>query len=374
MQGKQIFQPKLFYQVKWQELVPKNHLLRRLERVLDLGFVQAKTKSLYCEENGRPSIDPEVFFRMQIVSYLYGVVSDRQLCEEIQVNLAYRWFCRLSLEDEVPDHSSLSRIRDRPGESFFKEAFETILEQCRKAGLVPGKKVIADASLIQASASIDSLEERDIPSDNQTILKRYDRRIGSYVLGKKSRKRSNQTHQSKTDPDSSLVARPNCYNKLYHKVHYSCDATSRVITDCHVTTGARHEGQVLPERLKYQQKQLALEISEIIADRGYGRGPTYRFCREQKIRSYIPLHDDHYGEHRVPRNEFLYQKKEDRYRCPQGHYLYPYEKLTGSSRRYRILGGHCQTCPPRNSCLPDKQKHRARFLFRNPYQDLIDQV
>ena len=124
MQGHQTYQPELFSSISVEDLIPKNHLLRRLDKILDLSFIKPMTKHLYCTDNGRPSIDPELFIRMLLVSYFYGVNSDRRLCEEVGLNIAYRWFCRLSLNDKVPDHSSLSKIRDRLGEDTFKKIFD----------------------------------------------------------------------------------------------------------------------------------------------------------------------------------------------------------------------------------------------------------
>ena len=152
MQGSHNFQPELFVQIDYQALIPDNHLLRRIDKVLDLSFVKQLTKKFYSETQGRPSIDPEVFFRMCILGHIYGIKSDRQLCEEVTMNIAYRWFVRLSMSDTVLDHSSLTRIRDRLGVGSFEAIFEQIVEQCRDAGLVPGERIITDASLVEANA------------------------------------------------------------------------------------------------------------------------------------------------------------------------------------------------------------------------------
>ena len=117
MQGRQAFDPKAKTVIDLDSFVADDHLLRRVDRVLGLSFVRELTAGCYFDGRGRPSIDPEVYFRMLLVEYLYGITSDRRLCEEVRYNLAYRWFCRLSLEDDVPDHSSLSRIQGRYGEA-----------------------------------------------------------------------------------------------------------------------------------------------------------------------------------------------------------------------------------------------------------------
>src|SRR5271154_4718093 len=131
MQGKHEYQPELFATIDFEILIPKGHLLRRIDKVLDLSFLPELTAPLYSESHGRPSIDPEVFIRMVLLSYLYNIDSDRQLCEEVGYNLAYRWFCKLSLKDSVPDHSSITRIRDRLGEKVYEQIFEQVVDQCR---------------------------------------------------------------------------------------------------------------------------------------------------------------------------------------------------------------------------------------------------
>jgi transposase len=134
MQGKHEYQPRLFSTIQIEILIPQKHLLRRLDATLDLGFVRELTKPLYSKSNGRPSIDPEIFVRMILLEYLYDIPSDRQLCEEIGFNLAYRWFCRFSLEDEIPDHSSMTRIRDRLANRLFRKYSSTSFDFARRAG------------------------------------------------------------------------------------------------------------------------------------------------------------------------------------------------------------------------------------------------
>ena len=118
MQGKQRYIQALFVSLDLDQFIPVDHRLRSIDRILDFSFIRPLTKNLYCQRDGRPSIDPVVFFKMQVIKYLYGISSDRQLCADIHVNLAYRWFLRLPIEEKVPDHSSLTKIRDRLGEDM----------------------------------------------------------------------------------------------------------------------------------------------------------------------------------------------------------------------------------------------------------------
>ena len=142
---------------------------------------------------------------MQLVAYFYGITKDRRLCEEVHDNLAYRWFCRLSLDDDVPDHSSLTRIRDRLGEEVFEAVFRRIVAQCQQKGLVKDPcRVMTDATLIAADASLNSLVHND-PEQAQREEEAQHERRGS-IDGRAQRKLSNQTHRSRTDPDATLGA------------------------------------------------------------------------------------------------------------------------------------------------------------------------
>jgi transposase len=375
MQGYKPYQEKLFSTVNLREMIPDNHLLVRIDKEIDFSFIYDLTKGLYCHDNGRPSIDPVLFFRMQIVGYLFDIQSDRQLCEEIHLNIAYRWFCQLNLEDKVPDHSSLTKIRDRFGVETFQNIFETLIIQWKKEGIINGKRMMSDASLVEANASMGSLIKREDGDPNAKELKKYERRYHDFNEGKKERKFSNQTHVSKTDPDATFVSRKSHYKKLNYKTHYSIDADSRIIVDCYATTGSKHECTILPERAGYILNRFAFTVKEWIADKGYGRGPTYEYFRKNTITTYIPLHNESLGEGKISRGEFQYDRENDRYLCPAGHYLYPYEKLEhGIMKRYRIKDGHCKTCPLRKTCLPDKYQHRSRFIYRSPHQDEIDEI
>ena len=149
MQGVHAFEPTAKVAIDLESFVANDHFLRRVDQVLDLSFVRELTAGRYVSGKGRPSIDPEVFFRMLILAFLYGIASDRRLCEDVRDNLAYRWFYRLSLTDEVPDHSSFTRIRDRYGEEIFHVVFRRIVELCQKKGLVKKEcRVMTDATQI----------------------------------------------------------------------------------------------------------------------------------------------------------------------------------------------------------------------------------
>jgi transposase len=154
MGHRQVEQAALFYEFSLEKHVPADHLLRSIDRFVELGDLRRYLASFY-SAMGRPSIDPELMIRMLIVGYRFGIRSERRLCEEVHLNLAYRWFCRLGLDGGVPDHSTFSKNRHgRFRQSdLLRRLFETILRRCIKEGLVGGEGFAVDASLIKAEAN-----------------------------------------------------------------------------------------------------------------------------------------------------------------------------------------------------------------------------
>jgi transposase len=288
MQGTHVFQPRTETAIDLESFIAEDHFLRKVDRVLELSFVRDITAACYAVGMGRSSIDPEVFFRMLLVAYLYGIKSDRRLCEEVRYNLAYRWFCRLSLEDDIPDHSSLSRIRDRYGEKIFEVVFRRIVAICKDKGLVAHEcHVMTDATLIAADASLNSLIHNDTEIAEQEAADQHRHR--GLRDSSSARRVTNQTHTSRTDPEATLAQKEGTPRQLKYKVHQSIDADSRVILDTEVTTGARHDNQPYLGQLQRIRTRYQINIREATADRGYGSAAIIRTLQQQGITTYIPL-------------------------------------------------------------------------------------
>jgi transposase len=300
-----VFEPKTRTVIDLESFIPEDHLLRQIDRIVEPAFIRKLTTSCYAEGRGRPSIDPVVYFRMQLVAYLYGIDSDRRLCEEVHFNLAYRWFCRLSLEDEVPDHSSFSRIRDRYGEKIYEQVFHEIVKLCQQHGLVAEScSVMTDATLIAADASLNSLIHNDTNEANKEVeSQQRDRGLKD---GSSARRVSNKTHTSHTDPDATLAQKPGTPRQLKYKVHQSIDADSRVILDTYVTTGARHDNQPYLDQLQRIEHRYKLTIHEVTADRGYGSAAIIHSLQEQGKQTFIPLWSGRVGNSKYLKNRIAF--------------------------------------------------------------------
>jgi transposase len=375
MQGVQAFEPKAKASIDLESFVAEDHFLRRINRVLDLSFIRELTTARYSDGQGRPSIDPEVFFRMQLVAYFYGITTDRRLCEEVRYNLAYRWFCRLSLGEDVPDHSSLTRIRDRLGEEVFEAVFRRIVAQCQEKGLVKEHcRVMTDATLMAATASLNSLVHHDPEQAKQEEEAQRQRR--RTIDEKVSRQLSNQTHRSRTDPDATLAQKKGTPLQLKYKVHQTIDADSRVILDSEVTTGARQDSQPYLEQIQRVRDRYKLTIDEAITDRGYGSAEIIQSLKEQGIKPYIPLRNRNCGRNSGSAAGLEYERERDRLRCAAGKYLSPNAGNYWNRTRYSTAPGACRDCALASGCAAKSrpQAPHTRFVLRHNDQDLFDEV
>ena len=374
MQGSHSFDPRAKVEIDLESSVGPNHVLRKIDRLLDMAFVRELTSACYAEGKGRPSIDPEIYFRIELVGYLFGIRSERQLCEQVRDNLAYRWFCHLPLNEGVPDHSSLTRIRDRLGEEVFETVFCAIVALCQKKGLVKEVcRVMTDATLIEADAALDSL----VHNDSEQAKKEAEALQGrtKSVDPPASRTISNKTHTSRTDSDATLAQKRGTPRRLKYKVHTTMDADSRVILDTEVTTGARHDSQPYLEQLQRVHHRHKIKICEAIADRGYGSAAIIRTLQQQGIETTIPLWHRRSGRNSGTAAGLVYEQEQDRIRCPAGKYLLPSPGDYWNRKRY-TLSGECTDCLFASTC-PAKTRPKAphtRFVLRPLDQDIFDEV
>ncbi|GAH57411.1 unnamed protein product, partial [marine sediment metagenome] len=237
MQGKKEFNQRIYYNINLDSLVPEDHLLKRLERLISFNFVRDITKSYY-SHTGKPSIDPVVLVKMLLVGYLFDIRSERKLVEEISLNLAYRWYIGYDLDEEIPDHSIFSKARVRFGKKLFVDIFEKILVKCIELGLVSKKGMLVDSTIVRANASDSSMVEIDL-SPGQ-YWKRLDRKekpkkklsgarytgeVDKSKMGKRRRdiNRLSLRKKSKTDPDATIVRKPGMGSHLSYKAHIATD-------------------------------------------------------------------------------------------------------------------------------------------------------
>jgi transposase len=237
-------QLELFISGSLRQLVPDDHVLARVDRVLDLTWLRAEVAECYCHEDGRPGIDPEVAVRLMLAGLLIGIVHDRKLMREAAVNIAIRWFVGYGLHEKLPHHSSLTRIRQRWGEERFRRIFQRTVEACFKAKIATAEVVHIDASLIRANVSWESLVERhvtEVLSENETE--------DEIEAEKKGRQSGKYKKVCLTDPDATMAtsARNRRLEPCY-KQHTAVDDRVGVILGVEVTTGETNEGEIIEAR------------------------------------------------------------------------------------------------------------------------------
>lgn len=275
-------QLELFISGSLRQLVPDNHVLARVDRVLDLSWLRAGVSGLYCEDNARPGIDPEVAVRLMLAGFLLGIVHDRRLMREAQVNLAIRWFVGYGLHETLPDHSSLTRIRQRWGAERVRRIFERTVQACVAAKIAKGEIVHVDASLIRADVSWESLAVRHVDAvaeanDDGVTVERDSRETGKHKK------------VCVTDPDA-LMATSGRNRRLEpsYKQHAVVDDAHGVVLDVEVTTGEVNEGQVVLERIDAAAATTGAAIRTMTADAGYAYAKVYGGLERREIEAVIP--------------------------------------------------------------------------------------
>jgi len=298
MLGQNPSQPAIFQMVDIDALVPEDHRLRQIDAALELGFVREELATCYTPGRGRPSIDPELAVRMMILGVLYDL-SDRQLCDEIRMHAGFRWFCRLNFHDPVPDHSTLSRLRNErwAGSELFTKLFDEVVRSCVEAGLVSGHHVSVDGTQIKANASMQSLEARTRPEEEKdddagANPPRAKEPQPAGVWQGHGQRYSNETHVSHSDPEALLYRKGrNEGAKLSYLVHDLIDTKSRVILGRHASqatgTAERDMALVLLDEHEMRREELGMvrPAEFLSADAGYG---VSRFVAEVLERGVVP--------------------------------------------------------------------------------------
>lgn len=371
MQGCKQFEPRLFYQISLNDLVPKNHLVRRLAEVLDFSWIRSATVERY-SDTGRPSIDPEVVAKLLLLGYLYNIASERQLMREVQVNLAYRWYVGYDLDEAIPDHSILSKARRRLGEVFFEQLFAFALGRCQEVGLVRGETVLMDSTVVEANASLESLTTlRYRPSDYWRHLEEQaepqaDSGDCDPPLGQRrprSRRSSDQKY-SRTDPDASLYHRRGQGSKLAYKTHFLADADHGVITSVATSSAAADDTSVVPALLEGHERSCG-RPRRAVADHLYGSQDCLGFLQDKGIETVIGPRQGGNAHRGMDKREFSYDSELDIYRCPAGRILRRRRTQRSNGKAfYSCDRGVCGHCSLRDQCISSSDLQAVRQVTR----------
>ena len=376
MGHRQIEQAALFYEFSLERHIPADHLLRSIDRFVEFEDLRRELAPFY-SNIGRPSIDPELMIRMLLVGYCFGIRSERRLCDEVHLNLAYRWFCRLGLDGAVPDHSTFSKNRHgRFRESdLFRRVFETVLRRCIRERLVGGEGLAVDASLIKADAN----RQKGIEGNKGLPPEAAGRAIDEYlaVLDDAAFGAATEVTPkfvSPSDPAARWTGAHGGQAFFAYSTNYLIDVENAIIVDVEATTAIR-QAEVLAAKRMVQRslERFDLYPSRVLGDSAYGSAEMLGWLLyEHGIEPHVTVFDKSARtDGTFSREDFIYDQAEDVYRCPDGKTLTTTGTLVNDDATilYRARKHDCQACSLRSRCCPNTP---ARKVPRSIYEGARD--
>ena len=368
-------QNSLIYDFCLEKHIPTDHLLRQINDFLDFDAIRQHLQPFY-SDIGRPSIDPELMVRMLLVGYCYGIHSERQLCEEIDLNLAYRWFCRLGLEDDIPNHSTFSknrlgRFRDA---DLLRFVFDNVVKRCIEEGLVEGKGFAIDASLVRADVSRQRAEPGPV---DWTPSKTQNRAVREYLelLDQDAEFNRKQKSVSLTDPNSQWSAAKGPA-EFYYSTNYMVDVGKNIIMDVEASVSTlSSEVATTKTMIERIEENYAICPERLMGDTAYGAAENLGYLVEEKaIAPHVPVWDkSKRTDDTYPNSEFRWNEDADKYLCPGDKELRrnrykPRASSTGITKdnriNYRASTKDCKDCLMKPRCCPNTS-HRtiARSIY-----------
>ena len=376
MGARQVAQEALFYEFSLERHVPADHLLRAIDRFVDLGDLRPQLAPFY-SATGRPSIDPELMIRMLIVGYCFGIRSERRLCEEVHLNLAYRWFCRLGLDGEVPDHSTFSknrhgRFRDS---DLLRHVFETVVRRCMAEGLVGGEGFAVDASLIKADAN----RQRGVHGSEGLSPEVSSRAVDEYlaVLDDAAFGAATEVTPkfiSPADPAARWTGAHGGQAFFAYSANYLIDLDHAIIVDVEASTAVR-QAEVKAAKTMIERAQTSASSSTRsgwpATSAMVRREMLEWLVHERGIEPHIPVFDkSKRTDGTFSRQDFTYDHQGDVYVCPAGKMLTCKGTVVNDNQLlYRASKHDCDACSLKPRCCPNEP---ARKVPRSIYEGARD--
>ena len=359
------------------ELVPKDHLLRKIESTIDFSFIHDLVKDYYCDNNGRPALDPTLMFKLMFIGYLFGVRSERQLIREIQVNVAYRWFLGLGLTDKIPDASTLSqnRIRRFNDSDVYQQIFDQIVLQAMKKRLVTGKTLYTDSTHLKANANKNKwvkqqaqTSSRDyIDELNQAITEERERH-GKKPLAPSSKEPTpKEIKHSTTDPDSGYMVRDNKPKGFFYLDHRTVDGQCNIITDVHVTPGNVHDSIPYLSRLDRQTERFGFNVQHVGLDAGYYTAPICKGIEDRGIYGVMAYRRGNHRQGYFYKRQYQYDAEQDHYTCPHEQVLIYKTTSREGYNHYQSNADICQQCPDLKQCTANA--NHVKTVTRHVWED-----
>ena len=359
------------------ELVPSDHLLRKIDKKIDFSFIHDLVKDLYCADNGRPALDPTLLFKMLFLGYLFGVRSERQLIREIQVNVAYRWFLGLGLTDKIPDASTFSQNRRRRfNESdVYQQIFDEIVLQAMRKKLVSGQTLYTDSTHLKASANKNKWVKANAEASSRDYLGALEEAVqedrikhGKKRLAPSSKEPSTrEIKQSTTDPESGYMVRDGKPKGFFYLDHRTVDGQANIITDVHVTAGNVHDSVPYLSRLDRQLQRFGFDVDAVGLDAGYFTAGICKGLEERNIYGVISYRRPTHRKGTFYKREYQYDAEQDTYLCPAERTLIYKTTDRNGYRHYQSDPGHCLQCEHKERCTQNAKG--VKTVTRQVWED-----
>ena len=370
-------QGRLFYNFSLEDRVRQNHPLRKVAGFVDFDFVYAEVKDKYGSK-GNVSVPPPVILKLMLLLILYNVRSERELMDTLAERLDWLWFLGYDLDSDIPNHSVLSKARKRWGVETFKNFFERIVWQCVEEGLVNGKKIFMDSSLIDADASTNSvIDTKNLRHQLKKNFKQLEARLeeSEYFLRTPGpHSEANKRYISSTDPDAAIVRRGK--PKLRHHVHRAVDEKNEIITATRTTPGDVNEAHEMVNLVDQHEALTEIDVDTVVADSKYGTIENFLNCHDRDIKAHMPDLNQTKGRRKRQKifgeDRFRYDSENDVYHCPAGHVL---KRRALHKKRQSIDYGAprkaCAACKLREQCTKNKS---GRTIKRHMRQDELNEM
>ena len=368
--------------VTLEQLVPGDHLLRQVDAAIDFGFIREMTEDLYCPDNGRPPIAPEMLFKALFVGYLFGIRSERQLMREIEVNVAYRWFVGLRLTDPVFDASTFSQNRRRrfDGTDIAQRIFDHIVERAIAKGLVGGEVLYTDSTHLKANANKGRYDTERVAKSRAAYWEDLDAAITAdrAAHGKKPLKPRDrqppvkETKISRTDRDAGYMVRDGKPKGFFYLDHRTVDGRAAIITDTHVTAASVHDSIPYLGRLDRQRARFGFDVRAVGLDAGYASAPIAKGLEDRNILGVTGYLRPSRPKGMLPKRAYAYDADADAYRCPEGQSI-PYATTDRHGyRHYKSDPSQCRDCPLLASCTTNAKAQKT--VTRHVWADARERV
>ena len=353
-----------------EELVPKDSIFRKIDKYIDFTFIYEEVKELYCENNGRPSIDPVVLFKLVFIQALDGLKSMRQTCKKIKVDAEYRWFLGIPFGSETPHFSTFSKNYERrfKGTDVFENIFINIVKQAEKYGML-NDEFFMDSTHRKANANKNKYEDKIVKQvkkrkfELEEEINEERKRIGEKPFEYKDEYEEKHIKVSKTDPESGYYHRDNKEKGFMYLEHRTVNGKCNIITDSHVTKGNIHDSVVCTKRIDYQKKKLGLNIKKVGLDSGYDTLDIKKYFEKENIFGVIQYRRYGQGNTKVRKYEFKYLKEEDVYVCPKTGIILSYKNIEKNGYKKYYDRKQCEGCSYQKECCGQSKFRTIRRLI-----------